>query len=260
MTEIANIVSKFKELDTLGFPNFFSYKNPLEMGLWVLWVAKEKLNIKKLSAEQISCIIRNVKEISINARSITNSFNPAKGKIHSYRINGETYYEIMRPGKMHLLSLIKEGYIEVFYFEPGKPYSNKRIISNEILSTLRGELKIVDPYCDIRTLDIFKEVKNATIKLLCRADNLKDKKARFIRQLQDFKTEHSHVEVRDYPYNDIHDRYILSSEGLILLGHSIKDLGKKESFAISLKKDAYKNLVEAMVENFVQRWKRSRPL
>jgi len=254
------IIESFSKIDVSDFPDFFACHNPLAMGLWVLWVAKEKLNIKKLSAEQIACIIRDVKEISISARSITNSFNPAKGKIHSYRINGETYYEIMRPGKMYLLSLIKEGYIEVFYFEPGKPYSNKRFVSNEILNTLKGELKIVDPYCDIRTLDILKEVKNATIKLLCRADNLKDKKARFIRQLQDFKAEHSHVEVRDYPYSDIHDRYILSSEGLILLGHSIKDLGKKESFAISLKKDAYKNLVEAMVGNFVQRWKQSRPL
>jgi hypothetical protein len=257
---IAEIIESFSKIDISDFPDFFSYDNPLEMGLWVLWVAKEKLNIKKLSAEQIASIIRDVKEISIDARSITNSFNPAKKKIHSYKVDGETYFEIMKPGKDYLLSLTKEGYIEVFYFEPGKPYSNKRIVSKEILNTLKGELKIVDPYCDIKTLDILKEVKNATIKFLSRTDNLKDKKARFLRQLQDFKAEHLHVEVRDYPYDDIHDRYILSSEGLILLGHSIKDLGNKESFAISLNKKAYRNLIEAIIENFGRRWEQSKPL
>ena len=260
MTEISDICSQFKELDTSDFPDFFAYGNPLDMGLWVLWIAKEKLNIKKLSAEQIASIIRDVKEISMDARSITNSFNPAKKKIHSYKVDGDTYYEIMKPGKDYLLSLTKKGYIEVFYFEPGKPYSNKRIVSKDILSPLEGELKIVDPYCDIKTLDILKDVKNATVKFLCRTDNLKDKKARFLRQLQDFKAEHSHVEVRDYPNDDIHDRYILSSDGLILLGHSIKDLGSKESFAISLRKDAYKNLVESIIENFGRRWEQSRPL
>jgi hypothetical protein len=255
-----DILSEFEKLDTSEFPDFYSLSNPLDKGLWVLWVAKEKLNIKRLTAEQIASIIREIKEISIDARSITNSFCRAKNKTHTYKENGETYFTIMKPGKDYLLSLVKEGYVEIFYFEPGKPYSNKRIVSKEILNTLKGELKIVDPYCDAKTLDILKEVKNATIKFLSRTDNLKDKKARFLRQLQDFKAEHSHVEVRDYPYDDIHDRYILSSDGLILLGHSIKDLGNKESFAISLKKDAYKDLVESIIENFVLRWEQSRPL
>jgi hypothetical protein len=38
-------------------------------------VAKEKLGIKRLTAEQIASIIRDVKEISIDAKSITKSFN-----------------------------------------------------------------------------------------------------------------------------------------------------------------------------------------
>lgn len=260
MTMEKELLSKFEKLDTSEFPDFYALSNPLDKGLWVLWVAKEELNIKRLTAEQIAEIIREIKEISIDARSITNSFCRAKDKTHTYKENGETYFAIMKPGKDYLLSLVKEGYIEVFYFEPGKPYSNKRIVSKEILNTLKGELKIVDPYCDIKTLDILKEAKNATVKFLSRTANLKDKKARFLRQLQDFKAEHSHVEVRDYPHDDIHDRYILCSEGLILLGHSIKDLGNKESFAISLKKGAYKNLVEAIIENFDRRWKQSNPL
>jgi len=260
MTMEKEISSKFEKLDTSDFPNFYALSNPLEKGLWVLWVAKEKLDIKRLTAEQIASIIRDIKEISIDARSITNSFCRAKDKIHTYKENGETYFDIMKPGKDYLLSLVKEGYVEIFYFEPGKPYSNKRILSKDILNTLKGELKIVDPYCDVRTLDIVKEVKNVKLRFLVRTENLHDKKARFMQQLRDFKIEYPHIELRDYLHDDIHDRYIISSEDLILLGHSIKDLGNKESFAISLNKNAFKNLIEAINENFDRRWKLAQPL
>lgn len=255
-----DIIERFSKIDVSGFPDFNNFENPLERGLWVLWVAKEKLNIKKLTAEQVASVIRDIKEISIDARSITNSFCRAKDKIHTYKEGGQAQFEIMKPGKDYLLSLVKEGYVEVFYFEPGKPYSSKRVFSKDILNTLKGELKIVDPYCDIRTLDIVKEVKNVKLRFLVRTDNLRDKKARFIQQLQDFKIENPHIEVRDYPNDDIHDRYIISSADLILLGHSIKDLGNKESFAISLNKQAFKNLVEAINENFDRRWKQAKLL
>ena len=81
-----------------------------------------------------------------------------------------------------------------------------------------------------------------------------------IQQLRDFKIEYPHIELRDYPHDDIHDRYIISSDDFILLGHSIKDLGNKESFAISLNKNAFKNLIEAISENFDRRWNQAQPL
>jgi hypothetical protein len=255
-----DLVTKFKDADISGFPDFYLYKNPLEQGLWVLWVTKEKLGIKILSAEQIASIIRDTKEISIDARSIINSFCRAKDKIHTYKENAEAHFEIMKPGKDHLRSFVKEGYVEIFYFEPGKPYSNKRVLSKDILSTIKGESRIVDPYCNIKTLDIVKEVKSTKLRFLVRTENLRDKKARFIQQLRDFKIEYPHIELRDYPHDDIHDRYIISSDGLIILGHSIKDLGNKESFAISLNKNAFKNLIEAISESFDTRWKQAQPL
>jgi len=213
---ISELANKFSKADISDFPEFHDFKKPLERGLWILWVAKEKLGIKKLSAEQIASIIRDVKEISIDARPITNSFNRAKDKIHTYKDNGEAYFEIMKPGKDYLISLAKIGYIEIFYFEPEKPYSSKRILSKQILGNLKGELRLVDPYCSERTLDILKEVKNCKIKFLTRTENLKDKKPKFLRDLQDFKSENTYTEFRDYPHKDIHDRYIGSAEKFII--------------------------------------------
>jgi hypothetical protein len=253
-----NLIAKFSGADTSDFPDFYCYKNPLEMGLWVLWVAKDKLDIKKLTAEQIASVIRDVKEVSIDAKSINYSFTPAKGKVHIYHENGEVYFEIMKLGKDHLLSLVKQGSVEVFYFQPDQKFSTKRTLSRSIMEGLQGQLQIVDPYCSERTLDILRDIKNRSVEFLTRVENLKEKeRERFLRELQDFKPECPNIEFRNYSNTDIHDRYIISEKSLVILGHSFKDLGSKESFAIVLDKGTSKNIVEALTENFNRRWKRS---
>lgn len=261
MIDIENVIKEFKKTDTSDFPDFYTYKTLLEKGLWILWVAKEKLSIKRLRAVQITSIMRGVKEISVDGGSITSSFNRAGDKIHTYREGGKVYFEIMKPGKDYLISHPKEGSIEVFYFEPDKRYTSKRLLSKNILDSLKGELRIVDPYCGERTLDILNNVKNRVVKFLTKVENLREKERnRFLRELQDFKSENPNIEFRNYLHTDIHDRYIISSELLVILGHSIKDLGGKESFAIILNKDTSKNIVEALIENFNKRWQQSNTL
>ena len=256
-----DILDAFKKADTSDFPDFYNYENPLEMGLWVLWVAKDRLEIKKLTAEQIASVIRDVKEISIDAKSINNSFAPAKGKVHTYHEDGEVYFEIMKPGKDHLLSLIRKGSVEAFYFEPGKKFSTKRLLSRSVLEELKGKLKIVDPYCGERTLDILKDAKNKTIEFLTRVEKINEKERnRFLRELQDFKSEYPTIEFRNYLNADIHDRYIISENSLVILGHSLKDLGSKESFVIVLNKETSRNILEALIENFNRRWKQATEL
>lgn len=254
-TEISR---RFAEIDTSDFPDFYNYERSLEMSLWVLWVAKDELQTKKLTTEQIASTIRDVKEVSIEAKSVANSLNRAGDKIHTYHENGQVYFEIMKPGKDHLISQAKEGSIQVIYFEPDKRYASKRLLSKDILGNLKGELRIVDPYCSERTLDILTYIENEHVKFLTRVDNIrKNGKERFLRELRDFKSEKPNVEFRNYPNTDIHDRYIISSDSLVILGHSIKDIGGRESFAITLNKDASKNIVEAITENFNRRWKQS---
>jgi len=163
------LLRRFASADTSDFPDFYDYEKPLERVLWVLLVSKEKLGIKRLTADQIALIIRDVQEISIDARSITNSLNRANEKIHTYRDGQETYFEIMKPGKEHLLSQLKEGSVNVFYFEPDKRYTSKRILSKTILHSLHGELRIVDPYCGQRCLDVLSDLKIREIKFLTSA-------------------------------------------------------------------------------------------
>jgi hypothetical protein len=258
---LRDVVEKFKTSDTADFPDFYTYETPLERGLWILWIAKKKLGIEKLDAETIVSVIRSVKEISIDTKSIVNAFNRSGDKVHTYHENSNTLFEIMKPGMEYLLSKIKEGSMQLFYFEPGKRFSSKRVLARSILANLPGDLSIVDPYCGERTLDILKDIKDRDVRVLTRIKNLEDKaRQRFLRELEDFKSENQNIETRDYPYADIHDRYIISSDFLVILGHSIKDLGNKESFAILLDKNASKNIVEALIENFERRWKESKTI
>ena len=252
------LIEIFRAADTSDFPDFYSYSKPLERALWVLWVSKEKLGIKSLTAEQIALIIRETQEISIKARSITNSLNRAKDKIHTQPHDKEASFEIMKPGKDHLLSQVKGGAIQAFYFEPDRKYTSKRDLATNILGGLQGELQIVDAYCGQRCLDILGDLKEHQIKFLTKVENLKDKQRnQFLRELQDFKGENPKIEFRDYPNNDLHDRYIISSDRLVIIGHSIKDLGSKESFAIILNKDSSQNVVEALTAAFDRRWSKS---
>jgi len=260
--EDADLVEKFSQIDESEFPDFYKYNKPLERGLWVLLLAKEELGIKKLTSEQVALIIRDVKEISIDAKSINNAFSRAKDKVYIHHENNDkVLFEIMKPGKDYLISLIKDKSIEIFYFKPGEKYQSKKIVVNQILNNIKGEVKIVDPYCGERTLDIFRHEKKRSIKVLTKLAILNDKdKNSFLRELQDFKSEYPNIEIRDYPYNDIHDRYILSSDSLVILGYSIKDLGNKESFAIMLDRKTSKNIIDSLQEAFNRRWKDSREI
>ena len=134
-------------------------------------------------------------------------------------------------------------------------------MSKNIINNLKGELKIVDPYCNEGTLDILKDVRDREVKVLTRVENLREKQRdRFLREIEDFKSENKNIEFRSYPYKDIHDRYVISSEFLAILGHSIKDLGSKESFVILLNRNTSKNIVDALNENFDRRWKQSKTI
>ena len=249
------ILEQLNELDVSEFPNFFELVKILDKGLWVLWVCKDKLDLKKLSASQISDIIKEVKELSIDKRSITNAFSKAGNKIHKYREDNIILYEIMKPGKDYLTSFSNLKSISLFYFEPEKRFTSKRVLIKKILNNLNGVLKFTDPYVDIRTLDILKDLNNSEIRILSKLKNLREsQRNRFIRELKDFLRENVNFRFKDYTESDLHDRYIISKDSIILIGHSIKDLGAKESFAIVLNRETNMDIFKVLNSNFDERW------
>jgi hypothetical protein len=254
-------IQRFRETDKNGIPDFSKCSRPLDMALWVLWVSEDKLGMSRLKGEQIAAIIVRVQKISVQTNSIINSLNRAKDKVHRYYEDDGTYFEIMRPGKDYLLSLDRSDLVNAFYFEPDSRFPAKKLLKNQIFNGLEGDLEIVDPYCGERTLDVLEGIKGRSVKFLTRLDNIQGRaRQKFERDLKDFKADNPHIEFRDYHNTDIHDRYIISQTSLVILGHSIKDLGSKESFAIVLDRATNRNVFQALSENFHRRWKQSTPL
>lgn len=253
------IVNQFEKLNLPDeYPDFYKYNIKLDKILWVLLVSKELFGQKYLNANQISQIIINVFEIRITTKSVTNSLKNAKDSVHVYQNEGITVYEIMKPGKERLFIDSDNSTINTFYFQPGESFTSKKVLSTEILSSLSGKLRIVDPYCNERTLDVLSRYKDKKIEFLTKLSHLRRRKLEQIeREIRDFLKEYVDIEIRVYSGNDLHDRYIVSENKLILIGHSIKDLGNKESFAVRLDKKYNLNIYESIIENFNRKWKSS---
>ena len=225
------------------------------MALWVLLACKDGGLQRKLTAQQIVDVIVQTQEASIDAQSITNSLKRAGTRIHRHREGNETTYEIMRPGREHVRSLGGANSVYALYFEPGKRYSAKRLFVREVMNELRGEVKVVDAYCGTRTLDILASLTVTSMSLLTRLENLPPhERGALTREIADFKTEHKNAAFRDYPSRDIHDRYILTDNKVILLGHSMKDLGAKESFCVVLNPGDSGDLCELVRSSFSAKW------
>ena len=59
---------------------------------------------------------------------------------------------------------------------------------------------------------------------------------------------------------DLHDRYIVDDRGLLILGHGLKDIGKKESFAIFREKSLNSDIIRDILRAFFDRWESAIPI
>ena len=260
-TAQAELSQAFAGVDTSGLPDFHGLGTVLDQTLWILWASKDGLKTGRLTAAQIALLMRDAMEVSISASSVAQALRRAGRKVHVYRDSDAIYYEIMKAGKDHLLATVPADSVEMYYFEPGKKYSSKHVLSGEVIGTLAGDLMVVDPYCGPRTLDVLMSAKGNKVRVLTTLPQTsKTAVNAFKRELRDFASDYPSIEFRDYQGKDLHDRYILSPDRLVLLGYSIKDLGSRESFAIVLSRQMCEEIAQALSEAFEDRWQKSTPL
>jgi len=257
-----DIEKKLKALNDINKSTLPDYSNcitVLDKALVVLWYSKE-IGEPTLSSKEIVEIALKFFEDSNSMQSVSNALAKAKNKIHIYKNKDGNKFEIMQKGKDYLKNKydFSKG-IDVIMFEPGKRYTARNILLQNIFNELKGELKILDPYCDEKSLSIMLEIKN-NIKFITRLSTDIDKKRKMESVLKDFISEKKNIQIADYQGRDIHDRYIISKDAIIILGHGIQGVGTSESFAIVLK-GTYKQQIEsALLINFSKRWDESNKL
>ncbi len=152
-----------------------------------------------------------------------------------------------------------DGTAKVIFVRAGMVWDS-HMGTNSLFKELQGELCICDPYYGTGSvLRLSGLVHCRPIRFLTQqADN---KERSFIgRALKEFTDQHIHVQFRHRASKDLHDRYLLTSTELVILGHGLKDIGGKDSFVIRLNKSICEGVIETLKRSFDAKWNVATPL
>jgi hypothetical protein len=143
--------------------------------------------------------------------------------------------------------------------EAGTPRTAHLEVSS-LLNSLTGDIRICDPYYGKGSMNRLDEIRSCTsVKFLTHTPDSREKLilptaiAEFVRERPEFV-------FRKYKGNDLHDRFILSADELMIVGHGLKDLGNKESFVIRLDRSLAGDLIDSVRQSFDQKWANTDPL
>lgn len=248
-----SLLDTFSTLDENLKETLADLDSPLLFSFAALDIAANRCGIDKLTSEHIVACLE-VAGVSVKKKSISKALARAGDRISVSKENdGDAYFRLMTKGKREIANLLGGETMSIVRIEGGMPRT-ARIRLGETLSSLKGEVRICDPYYGIRTLDSLEHISK-TCKVRFLTSKTDEQITKINSAFKDYKKEYPNTEFRklDKP-NDLHDRYIVSNDILIILGHGLKDIGGKESFMISLDKNLVPDLLSEISKAFDQRW------
>jgi len=231
----------------------------LGKALWTLLIIKECTPIKKISSKCISYILSELEEIPLEDTSISRALARAGDKVKRYLgDDGTIFYEIMKEGREYLNNSANVSK-NIYFFSGKEAWSDSNKVFPEIIKRLEGDLAIVDSYYGLGTLfNLSKFGDKRKIRFMTSRLGGNENEEKFKKEFEKFKREFRNIEIRKYEnFYQLHDRYILANNALVIIGHGIKDIGGKESFVIFLFQDEIKDIVSELKEVFEDRWKNS---
>jgi hypothetical protein len=239
-------VASFTRLDVGVLPDVHALSDEARQVFWVLTACKTDPLLEWSSPGEISDILRDCARIDIPRQRVGSILERERkqGAVSRQRKNGKRKHMIMRPGEERLIT----SPIATMFVDPTQAFSATRKLT-DIFGELHGSVRYCDPYIASRTLDFLAHCKHApTIKLLTvniqGADSFKADLAAFNRE------QSGKLQVRVVGQGHVHDRYLLHNAGILLLGASVKDIGKKQSFVVAVGKD----IASAVSPRFEQLW------
>lgn len=130
----------------------------------------------------------------------------------------------------------------------GEFFTGNRVLRN-IISLCQRELCIIDPYVGELLFDLL-ESKASTVRIRIITSERVSKGSRA--SMDAFCKQYPKVEVKIRGNNTLHDRFVIvDGAKAFLFGHSLKDLGKKDTHITTLQN------VSQQVRLFEERWKES---
>ena len=249
-----SLLDSFGSLDQATKGALADTDSPLHLSLAALDIAGTVAGIGRLTAEHIVACLEAA-GVAIRRTSVSRALARAGGRVSTAKNDeGETLYKLMTKGKKEIEPLLGGGLMSVVRVEGGQPRT-ARIRLGEMLANLKGIVRVCDPYYGVRTLDSLDHIpRSCSIRFLTAKTS--EPAAKVQGAVRDFIRERPGAEFRIAANpSDLHDRYVLTADLLLILGHGLKDIGGKESFIIRLGRDLAPDLLKEIAAAFDTRWK-----
>jgi hypothetical protein len=253
-----SLLETFRTLDPAIKDSLADIDKPMLLALATLTLAEDLAGRPYLSSEHIVAALEAA-GIALNHSQVSNALSRAGNKVSRKTENEERYYRAMIPGRRLVEPILSIGPIHLTRVEAGKPRSARRHLA-ELLGSLSGTVRICDPWYGLRTLDALAMLPlKCTVRFLTSQTN--EKRTSLAGPIADFKREHPNVEMRATSLpSPLHDRYVLTSDELLLLGQGIKDVGNKESFIVGISSSFAADLLKETEASFDSTWSRATAL
>jgi hypothetical protein len=246
-----SILEGFRSLDESLKERIAEIGSPLKTALAVLWLAYEKFSVEYLTVDAIVACLEAA-GITYKKYVLLKALARAGNKVARKSDDDGIKYKIMIPGKKEVEDLVSGSGINVLFIQANTPRTARKQLA-EYLSKFDGIIKICDPYYGARSLDVLENIpKKCQVRFLTAKTN--ENASTISRGIKDFVAEHPRTEIRVYSGGDLHDRYILKSDSLLIVGHGIKDIGNKDSFVIDISKSMAPDLWSNVDSAFDSKW------
>jgi hypothetical protein len=243
---VSDLVPRFQKVDVGEYPDVHLLTDELDAALWVLMVGAEKLGLSDFTASEVSDVLTHGYLRPLTRQRAAAVLASANGLVVKKPKSSPARFVVMKTG----MDRLRGKQSDVLLIDPDKAFSTAQRL-DQLLGGLQGDVMLCDPYVDHKTLVHLTAVpKLSSIKLLTL--NILDS-AKFRQRLTAYSKEYGNLEVRTSSTPDLHDRYLIDSSRMWLLGTSLNGIGKKQSFVVAVGTD----LRQSTQQFFTGRWNQS---
>jgi hypothetical protein len=253
--DLAGSFRGLPELDRVRANEFTGVKNRSFYGLLVA----HELGFERVSATNLSVALDAI-GVSLSSEQIRKALAAAKGQVSIRHEKGAATYRLMQDGYKYLDELAAG--VSVTRIEGGKPLTARQNLA-EALGQLAGIVRISDPYYGQRTVSVLAEMQRAKeVRFLTHKVGGGESGAAVKGAMRDLMREMPAVSIRVVLAASTisHDRFVLTDDDLILIGHGLKDLGARDSFLIRLPNEFVKGITEEITRAFDDQWSHAGPI
>jgi hypothetical protein len=254
----AKLLQTFRDLDLRVKNSLANEDSPLRLVLAALSIAHDEAKQEYVSLDELHEALETA-DVAVDRSSLAKGIGRAGKRVTRRKADGEMQYRLALKGRPEAEKVLGAGDIDLIYIDGTKPRTDRRELG-DVFGGLKGTVRVCDPYYGVRSLDSL-ELMPTKVKVRLLTARTDESPTKWAGALKDFKKERPNIELRVVAHpQDLHDRYVLSDEKILIIGHGLKDIGGKESFVIVLPRTLAGDLLSDVQRSFDQKWANATPL